>query len=126
MSLKINFHSKLLFPNTKFFKLPNLYFIKRRKMNEYLTVIANQIGIPVWLLLIIIAWTLFWKLTGLWKSARNGKVVWFLAIALINTVGILPILYIHLFSKIEFDKPKKRFVKKKTNLPSLKKSKNQK
>jgi len=81
-------------------------------MNEYLINISNQIGVSVWLLLVIIAWTLFWKLKGLWHSARNGAIIWFIAIALLNTIGILPILYIHLFSKIKFDKSKKRLVRK--------------
>ncbi|MHA1279748.1 MAG: DUF5652 family protein, partial [Candidatus Helarchaeota archaeon] len=42
-------------------------------------------------------------------AARNSHVVWFIIIAIFNTVGILPILYIFLFSKIS--KPSKETIK---------------
>lgn len=35
-----------------------------------------------------------WKLAGMWKAARNNQLGRFICIALINTVGILPIVYI--------------------------------
>jgi methionyl-tRNA synthetase len=35
----------------------------------------------------------------LWKSARNTDKVWFIVLLLVNTVGILEILYIYFFSK---------------------------
>lgn len=43
---------------------------------------------------ILIIWELVWKLIAMWKAARNNEKVWFICIALINTVGILPIIYI--------------------------------
>lgn len=66
----------------------------------YLTDIATQWGISIWLLAIILIWTAIWKLLALWKSARNGHVAWFIVLAIFNTVGILPILYIYVFSKM--------------------------
>ena len=45
------------------------------------------------------AWTLPWKAVALWKAARAGAKVWFVALLLINTVGLLEILYIFIFSK---------------------------
>jgi hypothetical protein len=50
-----------------------------------------------WLLplfIFIVIWDSVWKLIGLWKSARNNQIVWFICIAIINTLGILPIVYI--------------------------------
>ena len=50
-----------------------------------------------WLLPIIIVlfvWDAVWKLIALWKSARNNHMAWFICIAIFNTVGILPIIYI--------------------------------
>jgi hypothetical protein len=50
-----------------------------------------------WLLplfIFILIWDSVWKLIGLWKSARNNQIVWFICIAIINTLGILPIVYI--------------------------------
>ena len=48
--------------------------------------------LPLFIFLII--WDIVWKTIGLWKSARNNHLVWFLCIAFINTCGILPIIYI--------------------------------
>jgi hypothetical protein len=50
-----------------------------------------------WLIPIIIVlaiWDAIWKLIALWKSARNNHLAWFICIAVFNTVGILPIIYI--------------------------------
>ena len=46
------------------------------------------------LLAFILVWDLVWKGIALWKAARNGKTVWFVAMLIINSVGILPILYL--------------------------------
>ncbi|PJA09250.1 MAG: hypothetical protein COX70_02120 [Flavobacteriales bacterium CG_4_10_14_0_2_um_filter_32_8] len=56
----------------------------------------------VWLMPIIIIlaiWEAIWKLIALWKAARNSHLAWFICIALINTAGILPIIYIILHKK---------------------------
>ena len=49
--------------------------------------------------LILMIWSLIWKGLGLWKAARHGHKWWFLAMLVINTAGILEILYIYVFSK---------------------------
>ena len=51
---------------------------------------------PIVIILIIILsiWDAVWKLIALWKSARNNHLPWFICIAIINSVGILPIVYI--------------------------------
>jgi len=43
---------------------------------------------------LVILWETFWKGIGLWKSARRGDTIWFIAIFLINLFGILPIFYL--------------------------------
>jgi len=48
---------------------------------------------------VVVLWSLFWKGMALWKSARSSHKWWFVALLLINTVGILEILYIYVFSK---------------------------
>jgi hypothetical protein len=74
-------------------------------MANYLTLIAEQLGISVFLLAAIFVWSFVWKLLALWKSARRGSVVWFIVLALINTMGILEILYIFVFSECCKKKP---------------------
>lgn len=59
---------------------------------ENLELLTNPIIIT--LIVIVTIWDGIWKLIGLWKSARNNDLVWFVCIAIFNTVGILPIIYI--------------------------------
>lgn len=82
-------------------------------MAEYFTQIATSLGIPIWMFITILVWSSVWKLLALWKSARKDSVAWFVILALLNTVGILPILYIFVFSKMKSSKTKKKSVKKK-------------
>lgn len=46
-----------------------------------------------------VVWSLVWKGLALWKAARRGENVWFVALLVINTLGILEILYLYVFSK---------------------------
>lgn len=43
---------------------------------------------------ILIIWEAFWKATALWKSAKAGDKLWFVAIFVINFFGIIPIVYL--------------------------------
>ena len=52
-----------------------------------------------WILLFLAVWTLPWKGAALWKAARLSDKWWFIVLVIINTVGILEILYIFIFSK---------------------------
>jgi hypothetical protein len=40
-------------------------------------------------------WASFWKLIGLWFSAKNGEKVWFIIFTFINLAGVLEIDYLH-------------------------------
>jgi len=55
------------------------------------------IGIPVFIF--FVAWSLIWKGKALWKAAQRGEKAWFVAILVINSAGILEILYLYFFSK---------------------------
>lgn len=52
----------------------------------------------------IVIWELVWKAIALWKAAKNDSKSWFIALLIINTVGLLPMFYIFIFSK---QKPQK-------------------
>ena len=45
------------------------------------------------------AWELAWKGLALWRAARNGHKGWFIAILMVNTLGVLPIIYLLNFSR---------------------------
>jgi len=51
------------------------------------------------LLVFCVVWDSTWKLIGLWRAGRNNDLVWFICIAIFNTLGILPIVYILLNKK---------------------------
>ena len=66
----------------------------------------NDIKGPLLVLLIVVIvllaiWDGVWKLIALLKSARHNQLGWFICLAIFNTAGILPILYILCFQKSE-------------------------
>ncbi|NOZ48386.1 MAG: hypothetical protein GXO79_16665 [Chlorobi bacterium] len=50
-------------------------------------------------IIVLSVWDIVWKIIGMWKSARNNHLIWFICMAVFNTVGILPIIYILLQKK---------------------------
>ncbi len=48
---------------------------------------------------LLVIWSAIWKGIALWKAARNSQSPWFVVLLLVNTVGILEIIYIFFFSK---------------------------
>ena len=51
------------------------------------------------LMLVLTVWSIFWKGWSLWKASHNNQKYWFVALLVVNTLGILEILYIFVFSK---------------------------
>ncbi len=51
------------------------------------------------LFILFLTWTMIWKGMALWKAALNNHQKWFIALFILNTLGILDILYIYVFSK---------------------------
>lgn len=55
---------------------------------------------PIWMIVVLVVLSLFdivMKLVALWSSARNNHLVWFIFLAIFNTIGILPIVYLVLY-----------------------------
>lgn len=50
----------------------------------------------MWLLPLIIL-DLFLKLYALWRAGRNNQMYWFGALFFINSLGILPVIYLAFF-----------------------------
>jgi methionyl-tRNA synthetase len=40
-----------------------------------------------------------WKGIALWRAGRNGNLGWYIVLFVINTAGILEIIYIFVFGK---------------------------
>ncbi|MDO8487582.1 MAG: DUF5652 family protein [Candidatus Curtissbacteria bacterium] len=43
-------------------------------------------------------WSTAWKGLGLWNAAKNKQQYWFVAMLIINTLGILEIVYLFRFA----------------------------
>ena len=70
---------------------------------------------PLWILIVLpifLVWSIVWKGFALWHSSRNKQVVWFVILLLVNTLGILEIIYLLVGRR---DKNKKPVVEKKVS-----------
>lgn len=56
--------------------------------------IVTQLAWFLPLVIFLGIWEAVWKTIAMWKSARANKMAWFICIAIFNTIGILPIIYI--------------------------------
>lgn len=62
------------------------------------------LNLPMWSYIIIIPlviWSLFWKGMALWHAAKQGNKFWFVFLFLVNTVGILDIIYLIIIGKLK-------------------------
>ena len=61
-----------------------------------LTVLRERLDWQLMLagIVILILWELVWKGIALWHAAKLGKPVWFIALLLVNSVGILPLFFL--------------------------------
>ncbi len=48
---------------------------------------------------LVLLWSLIWKGIALWKCGRNNQLGWFVVILIVNSLGILPIIYLAWFQK---------------------------
>jgi hypothetical protein len=55
---------------------------------------------PLFILLII--WSIFWKGLALWHAGRRGQPWWFVIMLVVNTAGILEIIYLFAVAKLKW------------------------
>ncbi|MEA4983014.1 MAG: DUF5652 family protein [Paludibacter sp.] len=46
------------------------------------------------LIIVLFIWDAVLKLLAMWKAAQRKELLWFVLIAIINTIGILPLIYL--------------------------------
>jgi len=51
------------------------------------------------LIYLVFLWSIVWKGFALWRGAKYGQRNWFIAILVLNTVGVLEIVYLFYFCK---------------------------
>lgn len=68
-------------------------------MFDIASLIKDNLILFIILIIILVTWDVIWKVIAAWKAARNSQKTWFVVILILNTLGILPILYILFFQK---------------------------
>jgi hypothetical protein len=51
------------------------------------------------IIFVLAIWSIYWKGMALWKASKKDDWWWFVVLMVVNTIGILEILYIYVFSK---------------------------
>jgi len=54
-------------------------------------------GIVAFILLII--WSTVWKGLALWRAAKQNSTVWFVVFVVLNTAGVLEIIYLYFIAR---------------------------
>ena len=72
----------------------------------------------LWFLLLLI-WSLTWKGLALWRAARNSDKAWFVALLILNTIGLLEIFYLFVFSKRAYKTVPEKSAEKKNQKSGL-------
>jgi len=57
---------------------------------------------------LLVLWSLFWKGLALWHSGRRAEPWWFVILLVVNTAGILEIVYLFAVIKLTFSQLFKR------------------
>jgi hypothetical protein len=61
--------------------------------------IINNLMLNSWIFFPMLVWVGVWKGLALWYAARRGQKVWYVVLLIINTLGILEIIYIFAVAK---------------------------
>lgn len=56
-------------------------------------------GINPFLVMALLIWSMLWKSLALWRAAKGNQRYWFVGLLLINSFGILEIIYLFRFAK---------------------------
>jgi len=74
-------------------------------MNQYMGT-----RMPLLVLVLIVIWTLFWKGYAVWTAVKNNHKGWFVAVLILNTCGILEIIYLFAVAKKKWSDVKRVFL----------------
>ena len=64
----------------------------------HITPTAGHVQALVWTLVALALWSFVWKGCALWHAGRHNQKWWFIALLVINTIGILEILCLFVFT----------------------------
>lgn len=55
--------------------------------------------LPPLAIFLIFLWSLLWKGLALWKASKLEQRNWFIALLIVNTIGIAELIYLFIFAK---------------------------
>lgn len=61
--------------------------------------LADLGAFGILLVLLLLVWSIVWKGIALWVTAKENHKPWFIMFLVLNTFGILEIIYLFCFSK---------------------------
>ncbi|GIW61533.1 MAG: hypothetical protein KatS3mg089_0385 [Patescibacteria group bacterium] len=56
-------------------------------------------NIPPFIFYFIFLWAILWKGLALWRAAQGEQKYWFIAMLILNTLGVLEIIFLLRFAK---------------------------
>jgi hypothetical protein len=59
-----------------------------------------MIGLVEWCIVPLLLWSLVWKGMALWHAAKRDEKPWFVILLIVNTMGILEIIYLLFVAKL--------------------------
>jgi predicted permease len=68
-------------------------------MTNFLVSLDYFLRANAYIFIILGIWEMAWKGLALWRASQNKQRNWFVALLIINTIGILPIVYLKFFQK---------------------------
>ena len=61
--------------------------------------VTSLTNLQIGLIGLAVVWTIVWKGIALWKAAQLGHRRWFVVLLILNTLGILEIIYIYFVAR---------------------------
>lgn len=77
------------------------------QLNPFFAFTGGLIIFPI----VLVIWTIFWKGCSLWIASKNNQKGWFVVLLILNTFGILEIVYIFFVAKKKWTDVKEIFGK---------------
>jgi len=74
---------------------------------------SSVIGWARWSIFPLLLWSIIWKGTALWYAAKRNEKPWFIILLIVNTMGILEIIYLLFVARIVASKKIPSSIKKK-------------
>lgn len=63
------------------------------------------------IIVILTIWSILWKCYSVWHAAKQNHKKWFIALVILNTIGILDMIYVFRVLKKDFKNVKNDFAR---------------